>query len=91
MRTQHNVKSLGQVSFARQQEELAPEMACFRELPKVHHVWTRQQLLADVASFLAATTLISKHTGEVPVFHVKRPEICLDFCLPGVLGERISS
>jgi len=87
MRTQHNVKA----SFARQVETFEPEVQCFRALPAVKHVWTRQSTLADVASFLSVTDLVNKHTGAVPVFHVKRPEVCLDFCLPGVLGERISS
>lgn len=87
MRKQHNLKATSACFYRKQEEVSTPT----RTLPQVEHVYTRRQVLADVADFEAASTLVSKHTGAVPVFHVVRPSVCLDFCLHGVLGERISS
>jgi len=88
MRNIRNVKSSGSV-FARQTEIFEPEMAAFRSLPKVTHVWCRRNLSGE--DFRLAVEMVRKETGAIPVFHPQHREVCLDFCLPGVLGERISS
>lgn len=91
MRTTHNLKATGQVMFARQTETFEPEVQCLRALPKVQHLWTRTQVLADLPQFMAAVTLTNKHTGAIPVFHVRHPEPVMGSCLHGELGARLSS
>lgn len=91
MRITRNLKATGQTFFARQVETFEPEVECFRAPPKVQHLWTRTQILADLGMFMDAITITSEHTGATPVFHVHRPVPVMESCLHGELGSRMSS
>jgi len=76
-----NTKRSGQASFTRTQEKVKAPV----HQPQAVHV------LGTDAITIETEVKIIRHRGDVPVFTLKSWQYAKESCLPGILGERISS